>query len=139
MLAGEPWGFRLQCQDPIVGTLLLNLNDRLDDERRQQLAPYLLRSLGTAKDGKQEERRQLVNEWLLHRAVPPYLDLAGLDEVAERLRGLPATLSSEAMRKELWRVRDEAWGEQSQARRKLREAVRAELEKRGALASADIA
>lgn len=142
ILAGEPWGYRLGCQDQIVGDLLASLNDRLPDEPRQLLAPYMLRSLGTANDGRHKKRRQMLNEWLLHRALPPFLDLAGLEDAAQGLSDLPVDLDVEAARQAIRSARDQAWSARENALTKFREAVRSELGRRRATnvaASAEIA
>lgn len=131
VLAGEPFSDSPACVSPLVRRLGMSLNDRLDDERRQLLRPFVLRSLGTADDGREEERRQMCNEWLLHQTLPRLLDAAGRKEAATRLRELPADLAVKSVRKAIWQARDEAWEARRTAREELRDRIRAELAKRG--------
>ncbi len=132
VLAGEPFSASPKCVSPIIGRMGMSLNDRLDDKRRQLLRPFVLRSLGTANDGREEERRQMCNEWLLHNVLPDLLEHAGKKAVAKRLRALPADLTLEAAQKAIYEARDEAWDARKKARAKLAKKIGAELEKRGA-------
>jgi hypothetical protein len=61
-LAGEQHTDRPMCVDPQVGTFMRYLNDKLGDERRQMLRPYLARTIGTADDGQFVERQITFNE-----------------------------------------------------------------------------
>jgi hypothetical protein len=139
VLAGEPFSASPACVSPIVRWLGMRLNDRLDDERRQLLRPFVLRSLGTANDGREEERRQMCNEWLLHHALPDLLDRADKKEAADKLRALPGDLAVEGVRRALFEAQDEARDARVKARGRLRDKILAEMKKQGAVAGADAA
>jgi hypothetical protein len=81
-LAGELHTDKPACVDPILRRFAIALNDNLDDEDRQRLRPYLARCIGTAGDGRSNERLRLLREALrgLTRTYPRLtteLDLAG--------------------------------------------------------------
>lgn len=97
-LAGEPHTDRPACVDPILRRYAIGANDWLGDEDRQRLRPYLARCIGTAGDGRGNERMRLLRESVrgLTRTYPRLtteLDLAGwvatelaiLDRVDEAL------------------------------------------------------
>ena len=129
-LAGEE-GYMPACCSPIVNGLRMALNDRLPDDKRQLLRPFALRSLGTATDGREEERRQMCNEYLLHTSLPMWLKLAGQDEIAERLSALPADLSVEAVQKAVYEARDATFDARKTARGNLKKRILEELGKHG--------
>jgi hypothetical protein len=60
-LAGEHHTDRPKCVDPQIGAFMRALNDFLNDERRQQLRPYLARTIGTA-DGGWDTRNAVFEE-----------------------------------------------------------------------------
>jgi hypothetical protein len=128
--AGEPHSNAPACASPVLTRFMIRLNDRLDDDRRQQLLPYVLRMIGTRGDGRDEERREMCRLWLAER-LPDLFERAGLPERAVKLRELlPGALTDVAVRM----VLNDAWDEASAARRTaysdLRVRVREELAKR---------
>ncbi len=62
-LAGEPWSDHPECVSPVLGAYGRRLNDRLDDESRQLLKPFIPRMLNTAGDGQDEARKFLAADW----------------------------------------------------------------------------
>jgi hypothetical protein len=118
-LAGEPHTDSPVCVSPVLRSFCIAFNDGLDDDARQQLRPYLARTIGTAGDGLDVERAWLALDWLVRTYTPAWLSLADLDAAAERLRALPPVLSvdrlSRAMdalnpaRQEAAAARDAAW------------------------------
>jgi hypothetical protein len=114
-IAGESWSDQPRCVDPAIRNLLIRLNDRWDDERRQRLVPFMLRAIGTASDGRHKERVAVCREWLVRVALPEWMELAGRDDVAKRLRGLPDALVEENLLRILREVSDEAWETRSRA------------------------
>jgi hypothetical protein len=135
-LAGEKHSDQPVCVSPVLRRYCIALNDRLGDEDRQKLRPYLARTIGTVGDGLDEQRIQMCREFLLHHTLPRHLDAAGRHEAAQRLRDLPADLTVEATRKAIGLARSEAWEARKAARARLAEKIRAELAKRGAVADA---
>jgi hypothetical protein len=129
-LAGEQHSDSPVCVSPVLRRFCIALNDRLPDDERQKLRPYLARTIGTVGDGMDDERLQLCREFLLHQSLPFYLDKAGRHEAAEKLRQLPATLTLEATQEAIQFARDEAWDARTKARDRLAAKIRVELEKR---------
>ncbi len=88
LFAGREHTDRPPCVSRILGTFGRDLNDQLDDVRRQQLKPLIPRLLGTADDGLDRARRYLALDWLIRTYTPAWLDVAGLHAEAARLRAL---------------------------------------------------
>ena len=132
-IVGTPWeqvtdsGTQANVS-PVIRAFLVRLNDRLDDERRQQLVPYLPRCVNT-KDGRDDERRQLAVEWAVKHALPQWLELAGMTERAVELRNVDSSEWTPELRKLLRTVSDECWQARSDARGRLRDKVTAAVKK----------
>jgi hypothetical protein len=89
-LAGEPHSDSPKCVSPVLNRFMVSFNDSLDDEQRQRLRPYIVRTLGTAGDGQDGARSYMALDWLIRVHTPAFLAAAGLTEEAEKLRGLAA-------------------------------------------------
>jgi len=89
-MAGQPWTDRPKCVCPVLAAYGRSLNDRLPDDRRQDLKPFLPAMLGTAGDGHQETRRLMAVDWASRVALPLWLDAAGHTARAAELRAMPA-------------------------------------------------
>jgi hypothetical protein len=63
-LANEPHSDSPVCVSPVLRSFCIAFNDALPDGQRQRLHPYLTRCIGTAGDGRDEERA-----WLASGAV----------------------------------------------------------------------
>lgn len=87
-MAGEKHSDHPACVSPILGAFGRELNDRLDDAKRQLLKPTIPAMLGTAGDGLDEARGYLALDWLIRTYTPAWLDLAGLTAEAAELRAL---------------------------------------------------
>lgn len=85
-LADEPFSASPKCLSPVLRYFLQRLNDGLPDDKRQLLKPYLPRTIGTAGDGQDEARARLAADWVIHTALPGWLELAGANETAAELR-----------------------------------------------------
>ncbi len=94
----EPNGEFAACVSPVLGAFLRTWNDALDDETRQELKPYAVRVIGTAGDGKDEQRAWMAVDWLARTQLPAWLDLAGLSEHAAAVRALVALSSTDTAR-----------------------------------------
>ena len=57
MLAGEEFGDRPRCVDPVIGAFLRAFNDRLPDRQRQRLYPYAALAVGT-RGGRADRARR---------------------------------------------------------------------------------
>lgn len=131
--AGEPHSDMPACVSPVIRRFGMTLNDRLDDERRQLLRPFVLRAIGTAGDGRDEERQRMCVEWLVEH-LPVLLEKAGLPDAAAAVRGLDGSLAEENVLRVLRDAREQAWAVRSkryaELRTRVREAVREEFAKR---------
>ena len=87
-LAGEAHSDSPVCVSPILRSFCIDLNDSWDDEMRQRLRPYLARCIGTADDGRDEQRGYLCLDWQIRTYLPAWLRLAGLTDEAERIEAL---------------------------------------------------
>jgi hypothetical protein len=95
-LAGEEHSDSPVCVSPVLQPFCINLNDSLPDEKRQQLRPYLARCIGTAGDGRDDERRWLCADWLIRTYTPAWLRLVpSLQGHADTLAALPPVLATE--------------------------------------------
>lgn len=119
-LAGEKHTDQPVCVSRVLRRFCIALNDKLPDEERQKLRPYLARCIGTAGDGRDVERVELLREWLVRTSLPRSLDLAGRHEAAERLRTMPVELTAENVRRLTLEARNEARSARSEALAKLR-------------------
>jgi hypothetical protein len=63
-LAGEGHTYSPECVSAPLRNLMIWINDSLAPEARQRLKPYVSRTLGTAGDGQDEERRVRIGQWL---------------------------------------------------------------------------
>jgi len=79
---------RPPCVSPVLGQFGRSLNDWLPDEDRQALIPFIPRMPGTASDGLDAARLDVLTRWMCDRWAARWLDLAGLGEQAARMRGL---------------------------------------------------
>lgn len=95
-LAGEPHSDAPGCVSPVLQSFGITLNDQWDDKQRQKLRPYLARCIGTAGDGRDEERAWLCTDWLVREFCPAFLELVpSLVKTAARLRMLPPIVGVE--------------------------------------------
>jgi hypothetical protein len=105
-LANEPHSDTPVCVSPVLRRFCIAFNDSLDDVNRQRLRPYLARTIGTSGDGLDEERSWLAMDWLIRTYTPTWLALAGIDDVAERLRSLPPVLAVEILNRAIPDLRE---------------------------------
>jgi hypothetical protein len=91
-LAGEPHSDEPACVSIVVRAFCTTFNDSLEDRPRQRLRPYLARTIGTAGDGLDVARSWMAMDWLVRDYTPTWLVLAGLNEPASRLAGLPVVI-----------------------------------------------
>jgi len=68
-VAGEPHTDHPKCVSPVLTSYLIRLNDRWDDEKRQQLKDYIPRIIGTAGDGQDEARLRIARTFLTGTAA----------------------------------------------------------------------
>ena len=111
-IAREPWSDHPACVSLVLASFLRSWNDALDDETRQKLKPYSARVIGTANDGKDDQRAWLCTDWLARTHLPVWLDLAGLSEHAAAVRAIIAIsdpTSASAAQPIIAAARDAAW------------------------------
>lgn len=63
-IAGEPFSDHPQCVSDVLARYGRSLNDRLGDEARQRLLPFARRLIGTANDGRDDERIKIIENYL---------------------------------------------------------------------------
>ena len=89
MLTGGEFGDAPACVSPVIRAVGMALNDRLPDDLRQRLVPFVPLVVDTA-DERDDQRRAMALDWLVREFVPMHYDL--LPEMAEHaaeLRALP--------------------------------------------------
>jgi len=92
-VAGEPHSDHPACASPTISAFLRNWNDRLDDEGRQSLKPYVQRLVGSrSTDAIELQRSYMASDWLNRVVAPAFLELAGCKKEADELRALVPTL-----------------------------------------------
>lgn len=96
-LAGEPHSDEPRTVSKVLRAFCIALNDGLDDGPRQQLRPYLARTIGTAEDGLDEARSWMAMDWLIRTYAATWLDLAGLTAPAKRVSSLPPVRDSRSL------------------------------------------
>src|SRR5690349_5040779 len=101
-IAGEPHTDQPVCVSPVLRSFGISLNDNWDDEQRQKLRPYLARCIGTAGDGRDQERGWLAMDWLIREFTPAFLELVPAKygdsaTYAEKLRACGPVLSVHAL------------------------------------------
>ena len=130
---GQEWTDRAPWESPVLAAFRRRLNDALPVDLRQRLKDSMFDGLGTAADGRDEDRAWMITDWSVRAALPTWLELAGVEEAPAQLRALPeVTAETFGEAKPLiYKLRDEAWERRQAWRAKLREAVKAELKKRG--------
>lgn len=148
-VAGEPWSDHPECASPILTSFLIAWNDRLDDESRQILKPYIPRLVGT-NTGEADEatRRYMLTEWIVREAMPGLLQQANMTADAILLEQL-VTITDEptydTAREALDGIYDAAWEIRRGWRERIRQAARDEFAKQGkpaevaAVAAAEVA
>jgi len=126
-MAGQPWSDSPKCVCPVLAAYGRSLNDRLPDDRRQELKPFLPAMLGTAGDGHAETRRLMAVDWASRVALPLWLDAAGHTARAAQLRAMPAVTDAatrEQTHELVLTVRDEMWALRRENWQRLRDEVR---------------
>jgi hypothetical protein len=89
-IAGEPHTDQPACVDVALRRFGVGLNDNLPDDLRQQLRPYLARMIGTADDGRTQERLYLLADWAIRHAAAAAQDAVGRTDLGDRLRAIPS-------------------------------------------------
>ena len=89
-MAGEAHSDHPACADVVIAAFVRRLNDRMDDENRQLLKPYLPRLIGTANGPEIQRQRAFVcADYACRVWVPIALRAAGLEVEAARMAALP--------------------------------------------------
>ena len=94
-IAGESHSDAPRCVDPALRRFGVGLNDYLPDNLRQQLRPYLARMIGTAGDGRTQERLYMLADWAVRVAAAEAQDVSGRADLAARLRGVAPVVDRE--------------------------------------------
>ena len=109
MLAGEPFSDHPQSACPVISSVLRAYNDRVNDERRQDLYRYAAAVVGTRSSGIVEEARadrlaawgrdMWARRWT-RRFAPPAWRMLGIE------RQPPRDVLGEHAVRAIWRVDD---------------------------------
>jgi hypothetical protein len=87
--AGEAWTDNPACACPVLTRYCQAINDRMDDEFRQRLLPYVPRLIGTRSTPEVELRRAFrAADWAVRRFAVSALLSAGLEAEAKTLQEL---------------------------------------------------
>src|SRR3954451_11663515 len=79
MLASEPFSDQPRCACPVIAEFLRTYNDRVDEDRRQDLLAYAALAVGTRANHPTERRRaDACLEWWLSNASPSAPRVGGL-------------------------------------------------------------
>lgn len=90
---------RPACVSPVLVEFGRELNDVLNDGKRQQLTPLIPALIGTAGDGQDVTRSFLALDWLIRVYTPAFLRLVpDLVDDADRLAGLEPIMDEPAAR-----------------------------------------
>lgn len=76
-LSGEPHSDNPSTVSPLMRSLMMMLNDFLDDESRQKLRPYLARCIHTRDDGKEYARERIARDWAYQYASGYDMNMIG--------------------------------------------------------------
>ena len=108
-IAGEEHSDAPKCVCPALRRFGIRLNDDLPDDLRQKLRPYLARCIGTANDGRTQERLFMLGDWAIHVPAVEAMEVRGRKDLADRLRAISPVVDRESARyaaKEARAVRD---------------------------------
>jgi hypothetical protein len=98
-LAGEEHSDHPACVSPVLGIFGRDLNDCLDDAKRQHLKPMIFGMLNTAGDGLDEVRGYLALDWLTRTYAPAWMELGNMPAVAAELRATAPVVNLATARK----------------------------------------
>lgn len=142
-VAGEEWTDHPHCASPTIAAFLRSWHDRLDNEGRQQLKPYITRLVGTRGIPAQEDQRAwMAADWLIHHGLPLWLDAAGMTEQAITIRALPEVTDLAAWRSTrttVCPIQGLCWDRRRAWRQDLEVQIRKALEKNKAVGAAEAA
>src|SRR5690349_8379344 len=89
-VAGEPHSDHPACACPTLTRFCIALNDRMTDEERQLLKPFVVRLVSTRSTPEVERRRAFVlTDAAVREVVPLRLEARGWKDLADELRSLP--------------------------------------------------
>jgi len=135
LFAGKPMTDQPPCVSPVLRRYGIALNDRLPDQPRQELKRYIPAMIGTAGDGLDSKRADLVRRALMTDWLPAWLRLANLNDLAVQCEQAQ-NLTGADLRAALRGIRDVTWRARQEQRTLLTERIKAEMVKRDRPAAA---
>lgn len=98
-VAGEPHSEHPECACPVISIFLRVWNDALPDNMRSQLLiPLIPEIIGTKASLEVELRRKMMAlDWAVRSHLPPWLWLAGLRDMADKIGRLSVITSLEEL------------------------------------------
>jgi hypothetical protein len=135
---GQEWTDHPEWESPVLAAFRRRLNDALPEDLRQRLKESMFDGIGTAGDGRDEDRAWMITDWSIRIALPTWLERAGVEMAPAQLRALPEVTAQTFadVRPLVVKLCDEAWERHTAWREKVREAVSQELRKRGVKSAA---
>ena len=95
-MAHETYSDHPKCASPVLAAFVRPINDRMDDDTRQKLAPYLIRLIGTVGTrGQEQTRAYMLADWACRVAAPMALRTRGFTTEAARLAALAPVIDKE--------------------------------------------
>ena len=91
-MEGEPHSDHPQCACPIIGNFAMRINDKMPDEWRQKLVPFIPRLVGTRSKEHELARAEYLTWQAIRVFVPFAMDIANLSVWAAKLREFKGTL-----------------------------------------------
>jgi hypothetical protein len=91
-MEGEKHSDKPECACPVIGRFAIGINDRLPDEWRQRLVPFIPRLVGTRSKIHERERAEFLAWQAIRVFAPLALDAAKLPFWAGKLRAFKGTL-----------------------------------------------
>jgi len=82
---GQEWSDRAPWESPVLAAFRRRLNDGLPTDLRQKLKATMFDGIGTAGDGRDEDRAWMITDWSIRVALPTWLELAGVEETPKTL------------------------------------------------------
>ena len=109
-LTGESWGDAPSCVAPTLRSYCITLNDRMPDDVRQRLLPYVPHLVGTAPESHEvaQARVFLCADRTVRVFASLALEASGRTEDAGRLRSLPPIIDRATAREAAYAATDAA-------------------------------
>ena len=89
LLDGDEHSARPECACPVISAFVRRANDRLPDDVRQRLVPFLPKLVGTVAPGQEQARADWAVWQVFAVILPDLVSTAGAAELARSFRAVP--------------------------------------------------